>query len=152
MFIIWGSKYLSKTVGSGVFYCPQCDDTGRDYAEKAFREWFTLYWIPVFPIGGPKPVIECESCGGQFQPDVLEMEPPSESERFTNKLFRSLEAGMPLSKAKAKLGELGMDANAANGWIETFTKDQSWECPQCRESYVDAVKKCPECKTKKPRV
>ena len=151
MFIIWGSTGRTKTVGGGTFYCPQCDDVDMVYVEKTVRTWFTLYWIPVIPMGGPKPFVECEECGGQFETKVLELEPPSESERFLNTLFRSLESGMTLREAEAKLAEIGMDAAAARGWIETFTKDKSWECETCRDSYVRAVAKCPTCKTKRPK-
>lgn len=149
--IVIGSTGLIKTVDRGQFYCPQCDEVDLPYHEKTVRRWLTLYWIPVIPMSGHKPFVECDNCGGQFEMDVLEITPPTESERFMNKLFRSMEAGMSLSKAKEKLAEIGMDSKSADGWIETFTKDKSWECTNCREQFVNTVKRCPACNAKKPR-
>jgi hypothetical protein len=142
--IVWGTTGLTKTIDGGHFYCPQCEEVDVHYLEKSVRTWFTLYWIPIS-------FVECEECGGQYKLDVLNVKPPTESERFMNKLFRSLEEGMSLNRAKEKLAEIGMDQKSAEGWIETFTKDDTWECAPCHEQFVGSVKRCPICKSKRPR-
>ena len=32
----------------------------------SFRDWFTLFFIPVFPISGRTPYCQCPNCGAQF--------------------------------------------------------------------------------------
>ena len=34
---------------------------------KQYRQWFTFFFIPIFPMGGAKKFIQCSSCGAQFQ-------------------------------------------------------------------------------------
>ena len=53
---------------------------------KAVREWFTLYFIPVFPIGGKTTYVECEGCRGTFKESVLELEPPTETQILVTKV------------------------------------------------------------------
>ena len=45
--------------------CPQC---GRraDILPRRSRHWFTLFFLPLFPISGSKPFSQCSQCGAQF--------------------------------------------------------------------------------------
>jgi tetratricopeptide (TPR) repeat protein len=45
--------------------CPQC---GRDatFAAKSYRVWFTLFFLPLVPVSGKKPISQCSACGAQF--------------------------------------------------------------------------------------
>jgi TPR repeat protein len=45
--------------------CPQC---GRraDILSRRYRHWFTLFFLPLFPISRPKPFSQCSQCGAQF--------------------------------------------------------------------------------------
>src|SRR5688572_13008963 len=45
--------------------CPNC---GRDVTmrARAHRTWFTLFFIPLFPVSGKTRFTECPSCGSQF--------------------------------------------------------------------------------------
>src|SRR6266567_3700563 len=45
--------------------CPQC---GReaDVFPKSARPWFTLFFVPVFPIGAKKHFSECSNCHARF--------------------------------------------------------------------------------------
>ena len=81
-FIVWGSRGRNKTIGEGEYYCPECGDY-RQYRKIAVTRWFTLYWIPLFPMG--KPVgeyIECQSCKGTFNDRVLQFDPKGAQEKF----------------------------------------------------------------------
>lgn len=65
-FIIWGYKVLYKTLASGAFLCPRCG-ADRAYQHRVGRRWFTLYWIPLFPIGKQiNEDVRCETCQGMF--------------------------------------------------------------------------------------
>ena len=40
---------------------------------KSFRNWFTLFFIPVFPISGRQEISECPACSSQFPVPVREL-------------------------------------------------------------------------------
>lgn len=55
--------------------CPACErEVGL--LPKSYRTWFTLFFIPVFPVSGRQPFCECPSCKAQFPglPDDLRRE------------------------------------------------------------------------------
>ncbi|HLL89217.1 MAG TPA: zinc-ribbon domain-containing protein [Tepidisphaeraceae bacterium] len=45
--------------------CPQC---GREatFHGKSYRLWFTLFFLPVVPVSGKKPLSQCSACDAQF--------------------------------------------------------------------------------------
>jgi tellurite resistance protein len=71
--IIFGSKGITSTTGSGKFYCPSCDDERR-YSKKKIRKFFTLYFIPLIPAGTLAEYVECNRCNVCFEPDVLDFD------------------------------------------------------------------------------
>ena len=87
-----GQRGLTSELDRGEFYCPQCRREGR-YTLSQARSWFTLYFIPLFPIGGSERFVECHTCGGKFVEDVLEMEPPSEGQQTIDQVVQFLEEG-----------------------------------------------------------
>jgi tetratricopeptide (TPR) repeat protein len=46
--------------------CPRCGQEA-DLVPKQYRTWFTLFFIPVFPISGVRRFVECSNCGAGFQ-------------------------------------------------------------------------------------
>ena len=71
MFIIFGIKYLFAVVSSGTFACPRCD-VDCPYQLKVPKKWFSLFWIPVFPLGtGGENFVECQVCKSQWNEVVL---------------------------------------------------------------------------------
>ena len=72
--ILFGSRAIvSKGEGRPVrTRCPNCRQEA-DMLPRSFRNWFTLFFIPVFPISGNTPFVECSNCHGQFpvQADAL---------------------------------------------------------------------------------
>lgn len=82
MFIVWGSRGRNKEIGAGDFYCPDCGDH-RGYRKIAVTRWFTLYWIPIFPMGKPLgEYVECGACKSTFNERVLQMDPKAAAEKF----------------------------------------------------------------------
>ena len=45
--------------------CPRCAHE-VDMKSRSFRSWFTLFFVPVFPISGRKSFTQCPNCGAQF--------------------------------------------------------------------------------------
>ena len=46
--------------------CPKC---GResDLQSKSYRSWFTIFFVPVFPLSGKHALSQCPLCGAQFR-------------------------------------------------------------------------------------
>jgi Tellurite resistance protein TerB len=71
MILIWGLRARAKTTGTGEFFCAKCG-ADRSYVLQQIRRWFTLFFIPLFPVGktlGEQ--VKCSTCGTCFRPDVL---------------------------------------------------------------------------------
>ncbi|HEY8748109.1 MAG TPA: zinc-ribbon domain-containing protein [Tepidisphaeraceae bacterium] len=45
--------------------CPRCNRE-VDMQGRSFRNWFTLFFVPMFPISGRKSFTQCPQCGAQF--------------------------------------------------------------------------------------
>jgi hypothetical protein len=74
VFIYWGSRIKTVTVGQGAFYCPQCH-AAACYTHQHVKEYFTLYSIPLFSIALLGQFIECTRCHNKFQPSVRDLSP-----------------------------------------------------------------------------
>jgi tetratricopeptide (TPR) repeat protein len=46
--------------------CPNCNQQA-DIVGKAYRQWFTVFFIPIFPISGSTRFSRCSNCGATFQ-------------------------------------------------------------------------------------
>ena len=66
MIIIFGTKVRYKTLAAGQFYCTQCK-AKRDYELRQARNWFSMYFIPVIPLGQIGEFVTCLTCGANFQ-------------------------------------------------------------------------------------
>lgn len=144
-FIIWGSRGITSTKQTGDFNCPRCNRDRVPYALKSTRPWFTLYFIPVFPIGGSETYVECQRCGGTFREEVLDYQPPSESEQYLGRLYEDLEDGKSVESVRRKLERLGMAPDRVDELVAELTKGKTWVCPVCGNHYLEGVKKCRQC-------
>jgi hypothetical protein len=69
--IIFGVRSRLKTIAQGTFFCPKCG-ADRQYRLQSIRRWFTLFFIPIFPVSGPQgEIVKCGTCGTAFRPEVL---------------------------------------------------------------------------------
>jgi len=72
--ILFGTKDRRKVEEKGQFICPKCK-IERDYEAISIREWFTLFFIPIFPTAndeGREYFVECRTCKRTYDTDVLE--------------------------------------------------------------------------------
>jgi uncharacterized Zn finger protein len=146
--LIWGSRGLTSELGRGEFYCPQCMELNVPYRHKSVREWFTLYFIPIFPIGGKTTYVECEGCRGTFKDEVLDIEPPTETQILVTKLAEKMDRGMSLEEAEERLAEQGFTKEQAREVVDSVAGDGVWSCSTCGEHYMDQVRKCRVCDKK----
>lgn len=69
--LIFGFGIRLKTVGTLEIFCPRCGGD-RIGERRVARRWFSLFWIPVFPCGTVGEIVQCTTCGTQFDPHVAE--------------------------------------------------------------------------------
>jgi uncharacterized tellurite resistance protein B-like protein len=70
--IIFGTRGVTSTIKDGRFHCPQCD-TEKSYRHRKVTQFFTLYFIPVIPLGAKGTYVECQSCRNTYIERVLEL-------------------------------------------------------------------------------
>lgn len=76
MFFIAGLTTRLKALTSGEFFCPN-EQGPRQYQHLQQRRWFTLFFIPLIPLGGQGEWVQCQSCGATYDPGVLQQFPAS---------------------------------------------------------------------------
>ncbi|MHC4401849.1 MAG: tellurite resistance TerB family protein [Planctomycetota bacterium] len=91
--IIFGTRGVTYSGGSGSFFCPSCDGQ-QPYAHKRVRRFFSLYFIPVIPLDLVGEYIECASCRGTFQTGVLDFDPAAAQKRFEAEFERGIKRVM----------------------------------------------------------
>jgi uncharacterized tellurite resistance protein B-like protein/uncharacterized Zn finger protein (UPF0148 family) len=73
-FIIFGTRGIRSTVKQGTFFCPQCVSE-KNYKHKKVTQFFTLYFIPLIPLGNKGEYVECQTCRNTYIERVLQMRP-----------------------------------------------------------------------------
>ena len=147
--IILGTKAKTTTIKTGMFLCPQCR-TERRYALKRAKKYFSLYFIPIIPMGDLGEFVECRTCGGTFKPVVLQMnraEPQSIIARYLNTIKRRIDQGHPLEYMIRDLTADGLDRDTANNLVNSIAGVGRKQCPQCELTYAYATTTCQECES-----
>lgn len=68
--IIFGISSKQKAKPAGTFHCPVCE-AKRTYAELRQTRRFTLFFIPVLPLGSSSTGrIICTTCGSEFSENM----------------------------------------------------------------------------------
>lgn len=83
--IIWGTRGFTSTLEEGSFHCPRCGPEKR-FKLLAVNRWFTLYFIPIIPMGEAGRYLECKTCAGTFDPKARNHDPEAENARFRSQL------------------------------------------------------------------
>ena len=68
--IVYGYRNREIEMGTGNFYCPKCE-AQRQYKHKKVVRYFTLFFIPLFPISTLSEYVECGVCGRTYKPEIL---------------------------------------------------------------------------------
>ena len=90
MFILFGTKDRAVETDRGQFYCPNCN-VKKDYGKKFVQDWFTLFFIPIFPISGKKnDHIECKECQSIYHLDVIDYKPALNDEEMESEYQKAL--------------------------------------------------------------
>jgi DNA-directed RNA polymerase subunit M/transcription elongation factor TFIIS len=71
LFIIFGISSKVKAKPAGPFRCPACD-AQRTYAELRRSRWFSLFFIPLIPLGSSSlGRVQCTTCGSEYDASVV---------------------------------------------------------------------------------
>ncbi len=83
--IIFGTRSMESVRSTGIFNCPRCGQS-KPYQHKSVNRWFTLYFIPVIPMGSVGTYIRCGQCGATYGEAVLSYDPEGEKRQLYLKL------------------------------------------------------------------
>jgi hypothetical protein len=147
--IIFGTKPRMKTIGSGTFYCPRCQ-TNRQYELKQGKNYFTLYFVPIFPMGDLGEFVECQTCHMTFKSEVLKLKAPTpkaDLASMLNTVKSNLEDGQSVEYVLRDLVSAGLERDIALNVVKSAIGDQRRQCPNCGLSYAANVTTCSECNT-----
>ncbi|MBI3134160.1 MAG: TerB family tellurite resistance protein [Bacteroidetes bacterium] len=103
--IIFGTRGVRSTVSEGTFVCPQCI-SNQQYKHKKVTQFFTLYFIPLIPMGNKGEYVECLGCRNTYITRILQMQPTLD---ITEKQATSAAVGQP----RAQLNTGAVDSTAA---------------------------------------
>lgn len=141
--IIWGSTGVTSTIETGEFFCPQCD-AREEYTLKQVRPFFTIFFIPIFPIGSATRFVECRGCQQTYREEVLQYEPPSEAERLVTQFFHELRSGTSVEVVRQKLINHGMSPEQADEVADKMCDGRARTCG-CGQRFHPDVPKCSHC-------
>jgi len=150
--IIFGMRPKHKTVGEGRFFCPRCQAM-RPYKHQQATRYFTLYFIPVVPMGKMGEFIECQGCGAMFEMQVLQqkVERPARPAAASllaqqiNAIPARLRMGVPVEYIVRDLTSSGIDRDAALALVNPHLANGTRTCATCGLTYAEGVDACAEC-------
>ena len=93
--IIFGTTGIKSTVKEGKFLCPQCA-VEKSYRHRKVNKFFTLYFIPLIPLGSAGEYVECRTCKGTFVPRVLDYKPDQGKNEFQSEYEKAMRHTMVL--------------------------------------------------------
>jgi uncharacterized tellurite resistance protein B-like protein len=82
-------------MSEGQFHCPQCE-ANQKYKHKKVRRFFTLYFIPLIPMGKIGEFVECQACRGTFIPKVLDYKKSASADKFLSEYEKAMKHAMVL--------------------------------------------------------
>jgi hypothetical protein len=144
MLIIVGFRTRKTEIGMGRFLCPNCRGM-QTYRRKRMARYFTLYFVPLFPMGTLGEVVQCQGCLWEWKPEVLRPDPSSCDERIVKEIRRLLAEGMSIQEVRTRLGRRGMNGASIAEVIGLAAQGKKWICTRCHRVYSSFLWSCLEC-------
>lgn len=148
--IIWGSRVRYKDLDQGEFNCPRCMGK-RPYKRKMATRYFTLYFIPIFPMGKLGELVECQGCKTAYETSVLNVRvnqpraPKSDEASMMNVIPQRIAKGDPLEYIVRDLTSGGLDLDVARGAVKGMAGSPIRTCPNCKLTYGHMSSTCQVC-------
>ncbi len=114
--IIWGLRWRDKTLSSGTFFCPHCNQI-RPYKRTRPGYYFSLFFLPVIRVWKRSQFVECQVCKSRFDPKVLDSDSQGTFQLVASTRYALLHGTSP-NEARSQLISEGIDANVADRLIE----------------------------------
>lgn len=95
MFLIFGTQGIKRKSQDEPILNGMCPNCGSgDLEPKIYRNWFTLFFIPVFPISSTKLIYECNQCQASYDERIKEhihktLAPSTKEESLNLELYYS---------------------------------------------------------------
>jgi hypothetical protein len=127
MLIFFGTKTIKKKVKNGIGrqnYCPGCNCM-QELQEFRWIKFFTLYFIPIFPISRGKSVFTCPVCDESYAI------PPGHDYNVTTGNYSS----SPASETKPTKIIINCMHCGKKMRIPNVDKTILVTCPHCREKF-----------------
>ena len=105
-----GLSTTKPVIDTGSFECPKCQQQ-RSYQRKAIKNWISIYFIPIIPIGSSGEVLQCTKCKIEVPsktppPSQVSDSPTSEDFAEALLVLVALDRGTPNRTVIAKLQQL----------------------------------------------
>lgn len=144
--IIFGTKGKKKVLARGKFHCPHCS-ARRSYEQIRYGKYFSLYFIPIFPVENLDEYIECATCSIMYDMTVLQQQPTPEEEhrKLVAAIRRQIDAGMPVNTVHQSLLAANFEETRANNLIAEATNGELKICNQCQLVFTRSMNYCGNC-------
>ena len=71
MFLIFGVQGIKRKISDEPVLQNKCPSCGSgDLVPTSFRNWFTLFFIPIFPVSSGKLIYQCNQCKNSFAEEI----------------------------------------------------------------------------------
>jgi len=87
--IIWGWREITSAISDNNFHCPRCSQI-RSGSLSRVQKYFTVYFIPLLPVGAEGRYVACNSCAGTFGEEILNHNPEYDQRERLMKMLRVL--------------------------------------------------------------
>ncbi|WP_194765775.1 TerB family tellurite resistance protein [Tamlana sp. I1] len=115
--IIFGTRGVKSTIKTGDFNCPQCNQI-KPFRHRKVTKFFTLYFIPIIPLGNKGEYVECKGCNNTYIARVLENNTAENKEIFQVLHEKAIKHSMVLTM----LADGEIDANEKQQVLEIINK------------------------------
>jgi hypothetical protein len=78
---IYGYTGKEKVISKGHFCCPNCQKL-RSYKHIRVQKYYSIYFIPIYPVKNLGEFVQCQGCFIAFKPDILKTNPAKEIKPF----------------------------------------------------------------------
>jgi hypothetical protein len=145
--IIFGTRNRFKTIGTGQFFCPHCQGE-RNYEHKEAKKYFTLYFVPLIPMGDVGDFVECQTCHVTYKSEVLNIKPAPKqisAVELLNSVKSRLTNGHPVEYVVRDLTAAGIERDVATSLVNSSIGNERRVCRKCNLSYGKTISQCQEC-------
>ena len=142
--IIWGSMGRETPVSTGRFHCPQCNGQ-ESYDHVRIQRFFTLYFIPLFPMATLGEFVRCVGCKMAFKPEVLDLAPPNEMQRLVDSIDADLQSGTPVQMARSQAPQQRPRREDGRRRHRRLHLRRPQELRKCSLDYANTVRRFANC-------